>query len=40
MKKILSIALVLILMLTVAFAETTGGSITINDAVVGQTYTI
>ena len=40
MKKILSIALVLILLLTVAFAETTGGSITINDAVVGQTYTI
>ena len=40
MKKILSIALVLILMLTVAFAETTGGSITIEDAVVGQTYTI
>ena len=40
MKKILSIALVLILMLTVAYAETTGGSITINDAVVGQTYTI
>ena len=40
MKKILSIALVLILMLTVAFAEGETGSITINDAVVGQTYTI
>lgn len=40
MKKILSIALVLILMLTVAFAAGETGSITINDAVVGQTYTI
>ncbi|MDO5324399.1 MAG: SpaH/EbpB family LPXTG-anchored major pilin [Clostridia bacterium] len=40
MKKILSIALVLILMLTVAYAAGETGSITINDAIVGQTYTI
>ena len=43
MKKLASILLVLIMVLTVAttaFAAETTGSITINDAIVGQTYTV